>query len=1356
MDGTIKDLSVTSMKAGVSSPPREKEQEKQIVENQFISSDQFKSWTRSFEENILGILNNLDIKRVPVDSASNPPVEYKDSSKAVRMQEPIKTPDAEQARPSRPSDPQSFYIAPTIDFDRRTRVRDRRMDSSERYHYDLESAPLQIDIDDEVQFRRQLESKYDDKNYDREEELHSFRRARDARDADDLYARSGTVRKKPRESIIKRAIKSVDNSTVSIQITKVQPPFDHIMLRKLAVQQFAKWSDQIVEYTNINKISLPIPTMVDPEIRNFLISQESSLTRANWTRLTAEEVFSLIAGHLRPKTKLEFYNSLSDNVKFEYKRKSIPNSANYSAFYDALLLYQTDFTLIFDILAERNEHNIPQISNKKGGLIKLFIEKISIGDYAENVLKTLGTDKFDDMLDFIDRFFAVVKGHYKDSLRAAGLNEVFGGTSYLEQAVEQPKKSYSSYSSNASKDGAAYKPSYSSKSWSSTPRSSTSSRPVHRVSHMMENVEDASDDELVVERRVLVDSIFAAAREKSGYDSIEDADTVRQEDEDGYHSSPGPHDKADFARDQQAIDIETQLQNVNDSELAMIQAATAHSRAGFGRPSPSSVPSSKSSHSITTKNVSGLNGCYTLLLHGECKRPDCRYSHDSGVLSKTWIQCSKLLAASKFKPRDTDRRVSTLSHMVMGQPEGDMASMNHFEDDIFDPKLAELRHNMFLAAMPEASLHSAMHREGEILLPDGDPLPVFKVLFDTGALHSSYISTQFVEKYSAFLAPFIHECDLVVRLADHKTCVKIDRVARLRVNFIGDDMVEHSAEINFCVFETSGNNMIIGLPAIVRSFGVLFRQMLDAVMDDFSSSTAAAISTTQAGEEDSVPIVANIAKNIDSDVTYPWSTAVEGEAPEDLATDPPCSFKAALHFMEMPHEELVKEYCNMFDSHVSLDFLEACPQLLKLLKTKGMKVFVPSKWEGITGIDPLELVWKETMVNSLKPAARFVNPKLYSTAEAEFDRLKKYLLRPSTSPIASPLVIAPKATKPFIRICGDYVAINKYINIGHYPIPNVPYSLEKICHYRVFVDLDMTNSFHQFRLAALTSSRLSWQTPWGQYEPIFMPEGIGPASGVLQKAVSEIFSDFGEWMICIFDNLLILAMDFNDAFKKLELVLDRCIERNVCLKFSKSWLGFDHANFFGYVCRYQRYELSESRKEALSTIPFPTTLKKMQSFLGAALFCKSFVPHYSTLTAPLSDMTKQSFSWNESTWTVDYRKIFDEFKVRLLAATSIFYPDYGLDWILRTDASLYGVGAMLLQVYRSSPDAEPQYQPIGFASQKFSPQAHNWSTIEQEAYGIYFSVKHFSYYLHCKQFILETDHNNLLWMEASAVPKIIR
>ena len=173
---------------------------------------------------------------------------------------------------------------------------------------------------------------------------------------------------------------------------------------------------------------------------------------------------------------------------------------------------------------------------------------------------------------------------------------------------------------------------------------------------------------------------------------------------------------------------------------------------------------------------------------------------------------------------------------------------------------------------------------------------------------------------------------------------------------------------------------------------------------------------------------------------------------------------------------------------------------------------------------------------------------------------------PSTSPIASCLVIAPKATSPFIRFCDDYVSINKYIATGHYPIPHVQRSLEKIMQYSVFLDFDLVNSFHQFRLAELTSQRLSIQTPWGQVQPLFMPEGIGPASGILQKHASQIFEDFADWSIAIFDNLLVMAYDYDDAYRKCELILDRCIARNVYLKFSKTWLGFDNFRHSPETC----------------------------------------------------------------------------------------------------------------------------------------------------------------------------------------------
>ena len=112
----------------------------------------------------------------------------------------------------------------------------------------------------------------------------------------------------------------------------------------------------------------------------------------------------------------------------------------------------------------------------------------------------------------------------------------------------------------------------------------------------------------------------------------------------------------------------------------------------------------------------------------------------------------------------------------------------------------------------------------------------------------------------------------------------------------------------------------------------------------------------------------------------------------------------------------------------------------------------------------------------------------------------------------------------------------------------------------------MTNSFHQIPLSEASSNLLSVQTPWGLVRPKFLPEGVGPASDILQSIVKEIFNfeDFPEWTIVIFDNFLVLAHDFEDAARKLERVIARCSEFGVILKIKKSFIGYDKVTFFGY------------------------------------------------------------------------------------------------------------------------------------------------------------------------------------------------
>ena len=121
-------------------------------------------------------------------------------------------------------------------------------------------------------------------------------------------------------------------------------------------------------------------------------------------------------------------------------------------------------------------------------------------------------------------------------------------------------------------------------------------------------------------------------------------------------------------------------------------------------------------------------------------------------------------------------------------------------------------------------------------------------------------------------------------------------------------------------------------------------------------------------------------------------------------------------------------------------------------------------------MEPYHLEVKPGMPDHLKARARPVRAALFQDAKTEFDRMRTYFYEKSTSPIACPLVVAPKATTPFIRLCGDYRPINPYICIPQEPIPNVQQSLAKAAGWNVFVDLDMTNSFHQIPIHDISSN----------------------------------------------------------------------------------------------------------------------------------------------------------------------------------------------------------------------------------------------------------------------------------------------
>jgi transposase InsO family protein len=162
----------------------------------------------------------------------------------------------------------------------------------------------------------------------------------------------------------------------------------------------------------------------------------------------------------------------------------------------------------------------------------------------------------------------------------------------------------------------------------------------------------------------------------------------------------------------------------------------------------------------------------------------------------------------------------------------------------------------------------------------------------------------------------------------------------------------------------------------------------------------------------------------------------------------------------------------------------------------------------------------------------------------------------------------------------------------------------------------------------------------------------------------------------------------------------------------------------------------------------PKNASEMKRFIGLSNgFCK-YIKDFAVLIKPLNKLSQKSVPY---VWSETAQNAFDEIKRKVADVTKLFHVTWKSPLVLRTDASEMGVGAVLLQIVDGAIE-----QPIVFLSQAFSDVASRWSTIEQEAYGVFWSVVKLDSYLLGQFFFLETDHRNLVYMEESVTPKVIR
>lgn len=370
--------------------------------------------------------------------------------------------------------------------------------------------------------------------------------------------------------------------------------------------------------------------------------------------------------------------------------------------------------------------------------------------------------------------------------------------------------------------------------------------------------------------------------------------------------------------------------------------------------------------------------------------------------------------------------------------------------------------------------------------------------------------------------------------------------------------------------------------------------------------------------------------------------------------------------------------------------------------------------------------------------ARQVPYSLRSKVSAELDRLVDLgiLKKVNHSHWASPIVVVEKGfgKNKKIRICGDYkVSVNPVTQTEHYPLPNINDLLAMIGKSKYYTVLDLKNAYQQLELSNTAKELLTINTFKGLYQYQYMPYGIKSAPAVFQEKMDTILRGL-ENVGCYLDDILIWGKRFDECKKTVEEVLYRLSQAGLKIAVEKCQFFKKEVQYLGVNISENGIKPTEKGIKAIKCAPKPCDLTTLRSFLGLINFYGKFIPNLSTKLRPLHELLEKGKNFE---WSKDCERSFITCKEAILKSNILTHYDPSKTLILTTDASAYGLGAVLAHLIDGI-----EY-PICFASRTLNKAERAYSQLEKEALGIIFGIKRFHLFLYGRHFMIHTDHKPL-------------
>ncbi|XP_071491677.1 uncharacterized protein [Diadema antillarum] len=347
------------------------------------------------------------------------------------------------------------------------------------------------------------------------------------------------------------------------------------------------------------------------------------------------------------------------------------------------------------------------------------------------------------------------------------------------------------------------------------------------------------------------------------------------------------------------------------------------------------------------------------------------------------------------------------------------------------------------------------------------------------------------------------------------------------------------------------------------------------------------------------------------------------------------------------------------------------------------------------------------------------------------------VIEPSTSPYAAPVVLVPKKDGK-VRFCVDYRKLNSVTVIDNEPIPNVEEIMSEIGEAKYFSKIDLSKGYWQIPVDERDREKTAFVTPEGQYQFRVLPFGMVNAPAVFTRMMRKLLAGLPH-VVHYIDDVLVYSKTWEEHVDDLRRVFQRLREAHLTARPSKCHLGCRSVEFLGHIVEGGRVKPTPEKLAKVKSMSRPTTKREVRSLLGLVGYYRKFIPNMAAIAAPLTDLTKKNQP-EKVRWGEVQEHAFQTLQDRLCKYPILRLPNRDEEYVVRTDASDIGIGAVLMQKQDSD------LFPVSYASRKLLDRERKYAIVERECLALAWAVKKFSYYLYGRKFTYQTDHYPLAYL----------